>query len=83
VLASGGLHPFRQAIASQNKELNQEKWLFVSEFEIRDSSPPRVFRINHPILIRHGETRECFIVASFAPIAVSFPIQECQTLGQE
>jgi hypothetical protein len=58
------------------------KWTFETNLAIVGSGPARAFRIVHPILIRHGETRDCIMVAALSPVPVNLPITDCRTLGR-
>jgi hypothetical protein len=60
----------------------QDEWRFTKAFDVSSSSA-RAFIISHPIMVRHGDIRDCFMAASFAPIGMSFPVEECQFLGSK
>jgi hypothetical protein len=60
----------------------QREWQYRVELDLGSNvSGARAFTITAPVMVRHGETRECVLVSSFAPIGANFPLQECEMLG--
>jgi hypothetical protein len=60
----------------------QREWQYHLELDLGTSAVnARAFTITAPIMVKHGETRECILVSSFAPIGANFPLQECEMLG--
>jgi len=56
------------------------KWLFSTTSPLGEAA--QAFVVQTPILIRRGAARECVMVTAFAPIPVSFPLEECKGIGQ-
>jgi hypothetical protein len=60
---------------------NDSKWVFTIEVDQEALPSARAYRIRHPIIIKHGDTRECIVSTAYSPIAVSFPIESCAGFG--
>ncbi|MDP1602960.1 MAG: hypothetical protein Q8M03_06805, partial [Legionella sp.] len=60
---------------------NKGEWSFISEFSAKDLHV--AYRMRAPVLFYYGDTRECVMITSFAPVPFDFQIAECKTLGKK
>jgi hypothetical protein len=69
---------------AREAEPYRERWVFNTSIPVSVLPERVVYRIIHPIAIerKNGE-RDCFLAASYSPLALSFSLQQCPLLSRE